>query len=308
MIQTLTPIECTEPSAVAPGQLRSGRVRQAVNPALPRSVLCLLAIFVLASTALGQATATQPCTPTTTPPSARLLTVDESVPPDPDVEKIIAPYRERVTELSKVIGRLEGGLTKTGVGAGSLGNFVSDGMRAQAQAKLGKPVVLAIMNAGGLRKNNIAAGDLRASDIFELLPFENALVALDVTGEQLKKILEVVTKDAESGARIQFKYNDRDRPEFISGKLVDENGNEQEIDPNKTYTIVTIDYLLRLNSGAYAILQEAKKSTPLNITLRDAVMNYVKSETAAGRPIQGVVDKRFVQVGPGPKSKTEEPR
>jgi 2',3'-cyclic-nucleotide 2'-phosphodiesterase (5'-nucleotidase family) len=193
------------------------------------------------------------------------------------------------------------------VGGGTLGNFVSDGMRAQATTKLGKPIALAIMNTGGLRKNEIAAGDLRASDIFELLPFENALVALDVTGAQLMKILQVATKDAQSGARIHFKYNDRDRPEFISGKLVDENGNEQEIDPNKLYTIVTIDYLLRLNSGAYAILQEAKQSTPLNITIRDAVMNYVKSETAAGHAIRGAVDNRFVQVGPGPKS-TEPPR
>jgi 2',3'-cyclic-nucleotide 2'-phosphodiesterase (5'-nucleotidase family) len=257
--------------------------------------------------AFGQATAIQPCTPTPSPPRARLLSVDDSVPADPDVEKIIAPYREKVLELSKVIGRLEGGLAKKGVGAGTLGNFVSDGMRAQAKAKLGKPVVLAIMNAGGLRKNEIAAGDLRASDIFELLPFENALGALDVTGEQLLKLLQVATKDSQSGARIHFKYNDRDRPEFISGKLVDENGNEQEIDPNKVYTIVTIDYLLRLNSGAYAILQEAQQKTPLNITVRDAMMNYVKSETAARRAIRGAVDNRFVQVGPGPKS-TEPPR
>jgi 2',3'-cyclic-nucleotide 2'-phosphodiesterase (5'-nucleotidase family) len=257
--------------------------------------------------AFGQATAIQPCTPTPSPPRARLLSVDDSVPADPDVEKIIAPYREKVLELSKVIGRLEGGLAKKGVGAGTLGNFVSDGMRAQAKAKLGKPVVLAIMNAGGLRKNEIAAGDLRASDIFELLPFENALIALDVTGAQLMKIIEVATKDAQSGARIQFRYNDRDRPEFISGKLVDENGNEQEIDPNKVYTIVTIDYLLRLNSGAYAILQEAQQKTPLNITVRDAMMNYVKSETAARRAIRGAVDNRFVQVGPGPRS-TEPPR
>jgi 2',3'-cyclic-nucleotide 2'-phosphodiesterase (5'-nucleotidase family) len=158
-----------------------------------------------------------------------------------------------------------------------------------------------------LRKNDITAGDLRASDIFELLPFENALVALEVTGDQLTKIIEVATKDAQSGARIQFKYNDRDRPEFISGKLVDENGNEQEIDPNKLYTIVTIDYLVRLKSGAYAILQEAKSNMPLNITLRDAVMNYVKAETAAGRSIRPAVDNRFVQVGPGPKL-TEPPR
>jgi 2',3'-cyclic-nucleotide 2'-phosphodiesterase (5'-nucleotidase family) len=272
-----------------------------------KTLLCAVALTLLAVPAFGQATAIQPCTPTSTPPRARLLTVDASVPPDPAVEKILAPYSERVRELSAVIGRLEGGLTKSGVGGGTLGNFVSDGMRAQATTKLGKPIALAIMNTGGLRKNEIAAGDLRASDIFELLPFENALVALDVTGAQLMKILQVATKDAQSGARIHFKYNDRDRPEFISGKLVDENGNEQEIDPNKLYTIVTIDYLLRLNSGAYAILQEAKQSTPLNITIRDAVMNYVKSETAAGHAIRGAVDNRFVQVGPGPKS-TEPPR
>ena len=267
----------------------------------------LIAVIVFAVPAFGQATAIQPCRQTTTPPRARLLSVDASVPPDPDVEKIIAPYSERVSELGKVIGRLEGGLAKKGVGAGTLGNFVSDGMRAQAKAKLGKPVTLAIMNSGGLRKNDIAAGDIRASDIFELLPFENALVALDVTGAQLTKIIEVATKDAQSGARVQFKYNDRDRPEFISAKLIDENGNEQEIDPNKIYTIVTIDYLVRLKSGAYSILQEAKSNTPLNITLRDAVMNYVKSETAAGRTIHSTVDNRFVQVGPGPKS-TEPPR
>src|SRR5690349_8274239 len=122
-------------------------------------VSAVTALMLLAVPAFGQTTATHPCQPTSSPPRVRLLTVDESVPADLDVEKIIAPYSEKVRELSKVIGRLEGGLSKTGVGAGTLGNFVSDGMRAQAQAKLGKPVVLAIMNAGGLRKSNIAAGD-----------------------------------------------------------------------------------------------------------------------------------------------------
>ena len=272
-----------------------------------KTLLCAIALTLLAVPAFGQGTAIQPCQPTASQPRARLLSVDDTVPADPAVEKILAPYSEKVRELSKVIGRLEGGLAKSSIGAGSLGNFVSDGIRAQAKAILGKPVVLAIMNSGGLRKNEIAAGDLRASDIFELLPFENALVALDVTGAQLTKILQVATRDAQSGARIQFKYNDRDRPEFISGKLVDENGNEHEIDPNQIYTIVTIDYLLRLKSGAYTILQEAKSSNPLNTTVRDAVMNYVKSETAAGRAIRGAVDTRFIQVGPGPKS-TEPPR
>ena len=283
-----------------------------------RALLCAIALTLFTAPVLGQGTAIEPCQATPAPAKpgttkakvetkAKLLPVDASVPSDHEVEKMLAPYGEKVRDLSKVIGRLEGDLTKKGVGAGSLGNFVTNGVRAQAKAKIGKPVALAIVNAGGLRKNEISAGELRASDIFELLPFENALVAVEVTGVQLAKLLQIVTKDAQAGARIQFKWNEQSRAEFLSGKLIDQNGREQEIDPEKIYTVVTIDYLLRLGGGAYALLQEAKSTTPLNITLRDAILNYVKSETAAGRSIRPVLDGRFVQVGPDPKT-IEEPR
>jgi 2',3'-cyclic-nucleotide 2'-phosphodiesterase (5'-nucleotidase family) len=285
-----------------------------------KAFLRALALAIFVAPAFGQGTAIEPCPATPSPAKPGIATtpqkvgtrykrlpIDAKIPNDAQVEKIMAPDTEKVRELSKVIGRLQGGLTKTGVGAGSLGQFVTDGIRAQARAKLGKPVVLAFVNAGGLRKNEISAGEVRASDIFELLPFENALIAVDVTGVQLARLLQIVPRDAQSGARIHFKWNDQSRAEFISGKLIDENGKEQEIDPQKIYTIITIDYLLRLGGGAYAILQEAKSTTPLNITIRDAILNYVKSETAAGRPIRGTVDDRWVQVGPGPKT-TEVPR
>src|SRR5215213_446616 len=279
-----------------------------------------VALLLFAAPVFAQGTAIQPCeaTPAQTKPGAgnapaktgvrsERIVVDDKISADQSVEKMLAPYGEKVRALSLVIGTLEGQLKKERVGGGTVGNFVADGMRAQARARLGKPVIMAIINAGGLRKNEISAGELRASDVFELLPFENALVAVDLTGVQLAKLLQIVTKDAQSGARIQFKWNEQSRAEFLSGKLLDENGKEQEIVPEKIYTIVTIDYLLRLGGGAYAILQEAKSTRPLGITLRDAIMNYVKSETAAGRPIRRVIDDRFVQVGPDAKG-TEPPR
>src|SRR6185503_12627283 len=249
-------------------------------------VLALM-VFVVPVFGQGQGAVIEPCQAPAKPGAtqqqagtrASLLQVDESVPADKDVEKMLAPYSEKVRELSKVIGRLEGNLSKKGVGGGSLGYFVTNGIRAQAETKLGKPVTLAIMNVGGLRKNEISAGELRASDIFELLPFENALIALEMTGTQLSQLLQVVPRDAQAGARIQFKWNDRDRAEFISGKLIDANGKEQDVDPQKLYTVVTIDYLLHVAGGPYAILKEAKSTTPLDMTVRDAIMSYVKSET-----------------------------
>ncbi len=283
-----------------------------------RILFLALALVAFIAPANAQSTAIQPCeaTPSPAKPGAPLkggvrsaqTVVDASIPDDPDVEKMLAPYSGKVRALSAVIAKLDQPLKKESVGAGSLGNFVTSGIRSFAKTKLNRRIALVIMNAGGLRKNEIAAGDLRATDIFELLPFENALVAVEISGANLLKVLPAVVRDAQSGARIQYKWNDQDRPEFLSGKLISENGREQEIDPNKIYTVITIDYLLKVGGGAYAVLKEAKRTAPLNITLRDAIMEYVKTETAAGRIIRVRDDNRYVQVGPGPKGKPEDPR
>ena len=118
----------------------------------------------------------------TVSPKATEILIDASIPDDPDILKMLEPYRARVRELEVVIGRLEGDLRKGRIGAGSLGNFVTDGLRAEASRKLGNPVVLMVTNGGGMRKNSIAEGELRVRDIFELAPFENSLISVDLTG------------------------------------------------------------------------------------------------------------------------------
>jgi 2',3'-cyclic-nucleotide 2'-phosphodiesterase (5'-nucleotidase family) len=295
-------------------------------PRMLRAFLLLLALAISTTSGFGQGKAIEPC-PVTPPPvkagsinvpaNPSLITprasetlIDATIPDDAEVEKLLGPYSGKVRALNVVIGNLEGELKKGGVGAGSLGNFVTDGLKAVASLKLGKPVVLAITNGGGLRKNSITPGELRASDIFELLPFENALIQLDLTGAQMLKLLQVVTdgRDAQAGASIQFRWNAEDKPEFISAKLIDAGGREQEIDPLATYRVVTIDYLLKLGSGSYGMLQEGKNVTPLGVTMRDALMEYVKAETAAGRPIRARLEGHFIQVGPGPAKSAAPPQ
>ena len=228
----------------------------------------------------------------------REILVDSSIPDDPSVEKLLTPYVAKVRALETVIGKLDGDLKKASVGGGTLGNFVTDGIRIQSSAKVGKPVLLAVTNSGGLRKNTITAGELRVADIFELLPFENALVKIDLTGEELLKLLSVVVSsgDAWSGARINIRMNEQKRPEMVSARLLNASGGEMEIDPKATYSLVTIYYLMKLGGGRYSILQSAKNVTPLGVTLRDALMDYVKNETAAGRQIRAALDDRFVIV------------
>jgi len=281
------------------------RIRQAL--------FCILAVIVLsfggAQSILAQATARPAPIPTPSPAEIHarvtLKPVDSSVPDDQSVNKMLEVYRPRVRALDEVIGKVSGDLKKGGIGAGSLGNLVTDAIRDRAQVKLGKPVLLAITNSGGLRKNSLAEGDLKAGDIFELLPFENALVTLDLTGEQLLQFMAVVlsNRDAQSGASIIFKTNDQKVNEIVSVKL--RSDGEKDIDPKATYTIVTIDYLVK-RGGDYSILQQAKNIQPLNITIRDAVIDYVKAETAAGRTIKATLDGRFSQDKPATQQGSEQ--
>lgn len=237
---------------------------------------------------------------------ARQTLIDSGIPDDPRLLKILAPYRARVRTLDVVIGRLDGDLRKVGVGAGSLGNFVTDGLRAEASRFLGRPVLLTVTNSGGLRKNTIAEGKLRVQDIFELLPFENSLIQIDLTGEQVLKLLEAVVanRDAQSGARITYRIGQDNRPELVSARFVDAKGRETEIDAKATYTIVTIDYLYGLSSGRYSILREGKNMKPLGITMREALLRYIKSQTAARRAVGAKLDGRLIDVSPSPRSET----
>jgi 2',3'-cyclic-nucleotide 2'-phosphodiesterase (5'-nucleotidase family) len=252
-----------------------------------------------AQSALGQAAAARPA-PSATPADIHAnvteTLVDSSLPDDPAVDKMLKVYSPKVRALDQVIGKLKGDLKKGGVGAGSLGNFVADGIRSEASLKLGKPIVLAVTNAGGMRKNVISEGDLTLRDIFELLPFENALVAFDLTGAQVLDLLRVVVshRDAQSGARIKYRINSEKQPELESAVfLID--GAEKPIDPKASYTVVSIDYLLNVTGSDYAgVLKKATNTRPLGLTIRDAITDYVKRQTAAGREIKSTLDGRFV--------------
>ncbi len=274
---------------------------------IPVLSVSLLVLALSAPAALAQQpapkTSSAPTQPRTSPPPKGTdvhacvseTAVDASIPGDSSVDKMLAVYSPKVRELDVVIGKLKGELRKGGTGAGSLGNFVTDGMRAQAASKSGKPITLALMNAGGMRRSTIGEGDLRARDVFELLPFENALVTVELTGEQLLKLMQTIVAkhEAQSGARLMYKTNADKTTELVSAKLREATG-EKDIDPKAIYTITTIDYLYRVGGATYGMLQEGKNMKELGITLRDALMNYVKAETAAGRDIKPNLDGRFV--------------
>ena len=106
------------------------------------------------------------------PPStkAEVIPVSASIPEDAEIQKVIAPFAAEIkASFDLPLVQAPQGLFRGRRGEENLlGYWVSDVMQGAAEAVTGRPVRLAITNAGGLR-SNLRPGLLKVSDIYELM-------------------------------------------------------------------------------------------------------------------------------------------
>jgi 5'-nucleotidase len=106
--------------------------------------------------------------------------------PDPAVTRLVQEAQGAVgPRVARVVGHTAVPLTRRMSAAGEsvLGDLVADAQRAALRADIG------LMNAGGLRAD-LAAGPLTWGDVLTLHPFGNHILALKMTGAQLRAVLE----------------------------------------------------------------------------------------------------------------------
>ncbi|HEY0366364.1 MAG TPA: bifunctional UDP-sugar hydrolase/5'-nucleotidase [Pyrinomonadaceae bacterium] len=118
--------------------------------------------------------------------SARTIPADDRVEPDPEVVKLAEPYdRETQAWLSRVIGQSSEELTARE--ARFRDTAILD-LIQKVQLDAGKADVSMVANFNPAAR--IAKGPVSVRDIAGLYVYENTLVVLEVTGQQLKDALE----------------------------------------------------------------------------------------------------------------------
>src|SRR5690606_33834419 len=126
---------------------------------------------------------------------------------------------------------------------GALGNFAADAMRTVAAEALGEPVDIAVTNNGGLRVP-IPEGPITVGALFELMPFENALVLLTLSGTQVDSLAGQIARiGGEPVAGLTFTIEEPSR------RAVDVRVNGEPVDPGRLYRVVTSDYLADIGGG-----------------------------------------------------------
>jgi 5'-nucleotidase / UDP-sugar diphosphatase len=186
---------------------------------------------------------------------------------DPEAAAILAPYKDKITQLStqesgaialKTLAnpRLgEGSTVSVRANETELGNLVTDAMLAKAKEKYPKTVI-AFQNGGGIRAA-INEGPITIGEIIAVLPFGNDPVVLELTGAEIKQILEqsVSQAPAENGgflhiAGMKYSYDStKDSGSRVVSMYVNINGEFQEIQPDQRYLVTTNNFTAKGGDG-----------------------------------------------------------
>src|SRR5206468_95444 len=165
----------------------------------------------------------------------------QTLQPDPEIAAIVESRRAEAEKYtSRVVGTIKNDLDNPRDECG-LGNMITDGILEYGRQQ-GWRTDVAFYNAAGVRAP-LKAGPVTYGQLYQVLPFENTIVNVDLTGAQLKEVFE----DASGRAgRLQigggkWVYHFLNNP---SERVLEATIGGAPLDLARLYHVATIDYLL----------------------------------------------------------------
>lgn len=216
-----------------------------------------------------------------------LASIVKTLPEDKNAKAIADKYNQASKSLlDEVLADNENTLTHDRFkGPSLLGEWVCDVMAKAAKTQI------AITNGGGLRCP-IEKGQITVGKLFELMPFDNTLVTMELKGSDLKKVIENGIGNEKIGwvaiSGIKVKY---DLKQAFGNRIYDMTLKDgTKVDMNKYYTVVTNDFMAA--GGDDYNFKGAKNVVDTNLPIRDALINELKavkklSVTKAGYLTEG---------------------
>lgn len=221
----------------------------------------------------------------------RQITITDTLSTDPNIEAYIKPFREHVNNnLDSVLSYAVDTYSKSdGHLNTAIGNFMADALYEQSnpifKKRSGNDIDFVLLNQGGIRAI-ISKGNITTRTAFEVMPFENSIVVTKLKGEQIKELLDylIEAKRAHPISHLKIAID-------AEGHLNNATIKGQPIDYNKSYYVLTNDYLM--NGGdRMDFFKQRDTVYVLDYKIRNALIDYF-SKTDTIRP---VIDDRFIQL------------
>jgi len=175
--------------------------------------------------------------------TADIITIDSAFNEKAAYKKLIAPYKNKmIAEINSVISYAPKNINRyDGKMQSSLGNLLADLCYERAniifKERTGKEIDFSMFNYGGIRAS-ISKGAVTNKNPFELMPFENNLVVVELSGKKIMELVDYFIKNKSANPlskNIELLINTDASYQL---KI-----NNQKFDPTENYFVLTSDYL-----------------------------------------------------------------
>jgi 2',3'-cyclic-nucleotide 2'-phosphodiesterase (5'-nucleotidase family) len=165
-----------------------------------------------------------------------------------------------------------------------------DAFLAMAKEKYKTNVDVAMVNFGGIRLNQLPAGNVTTGKIFELMPFDNLLLLQKIKGSVLQQLCDLIAAKGGwpvAGMTMQIK----DLPAGQAGKkAINITVGGKPLDPNAEYTVANSDFIA--NGGDNADMLRTVPQITNGYLMRDAIFDYIKMLKSQGKNITANIENR----------------
>ncbi|MEG1497839.1 MAG: 5'-nucleotidase C-terminal domain-containing protein [Bacteroidales bacterium] len=202
------------------------------------------------------------------------------------IDSLLRPYRLQLHRImGKIVGHTEA-LPLNNFPEGKLSNLTADIMEASLQRHKRIAADLALFNFRGLRKG-LDSGAISLSELYEVYPFANELVYVQIQGVYLREIFELLLKNKLIGVSSSVQLQTDSSRSLISARI-----KGRVLKNNRIYNMVTIDYLMQPNAGIGPVMQ-AKKTESIGWKMRDEILEYIQEKERKGERVEAQEDGRI---------------
>lgn len=225
----------------------------------------------------------------------------ENYEADPDLLAKVEEYQEEIDELMQVVigettVHLDGERADVRTRETNLGNLIADGM-VWKMKQFFPETTIALQNGGGIRAS-IDEGEITMGEIRTVLPFDNTLVAITLTGQELYEALEnSVSQYPEhdgrflqvSGVKFKFDPNQPAGQRVWHVEVLNQEGEYVPLDLEASYTVATNSFTAQGGDFYDSLKRAYEDGRMINIDIPDyeVLSEYIREFSPVSPQVEG---------------------
>lgn len=167
-----------------------------------------------------------------------------------------------------------------------LGNMLADMLADEAMNVSGKTVDFALLNYKGIRQPQLAKGEITKGNFFELMPFDNLLVILNLDSSGVITLIKHIHKAG--GWPISQQIRIEGTKDEIQSIVI----GQEPLSSTKTYKVAMPDYVADGGDGCHFLRMYAQWESGKFI--RELFIVHSQNLFEKGKPLEAHVDGRFL--------------